>query len=114
MGEILKTTWDECPTDFAILEQITIARNRSEHPEHISLILGRHSESDREKHPNLFFVSERERRMYSDEEITLSTWMAPNLEVSAGGLGIAIAEVQKLADWLEPMIQERMYSRRGS
>ena len=32
-GEALKVNWDECPADFSILEQVTLARNSDQHPE---------------------------------------------------------------------------------
>ena len=32
----LQLKWDECPADFDILEQVILARNRDQHPEHIA------------------------------------------------------------------------------
>jgi hypothetical protein len=108
---VLETSWEACPANFGILEQVTLARNRAEHPDHITTILNRHSENDRARYPNLFFVSETERKAYSDVDMASSSWITPTLEVSADSLAIAIREVEKLAAWLEPKIFECLYPR---
>ena len=100
-AEVLDLSWDECPADFGLLEQITLARNRDQHPEHISTMSVDHSRKDRQKHPHLFFVSEIERKMYSDPEMGGISWMNPAVHVSRETLSTAIEEVEKLAEWLE-------------
>ncbi len=105
-GAVLDAAWEGCPADFGIIEQITLARNRGSHPEHIASILSRHSPDDRAKFPNLLFVSETERKMFSETEMAGISWMSPVLDVSAEGLAMAVSEVQKLADWLEPRLVE--------
>jgi len=32
-GEVLNLSWDECPADFDVLEQLVLARNRDQHPD---------------------------------------------------------------------------------
>jgi hypothetical protein len=35
-GEILKISWDDCPVDFGILEDVAEARNSDQHQDHIT------------------------------------------------------------------------------
>lgn len=100
-GEVLGLSWDECPADLDLIEQITLARNRDQHPEHISTMGVDHTRKDREKHPYLFFVSETDRKMYADPELDGIFWMSPSVYVSREMLFAAIEQVETLAEWLE-------------
>jgi hypothetical protein len=53
-GDVLGIDWDDCPADFLILEQITLARNRAQHPDGITTLDVSHPLSDRRKFPRLF------------------------------------------------------------
>jgi hypothetical protein len=101
-GDTLKISWDDCPVDFAMLEQVALARNRDQHPENITSQSVNHSRSDREKYPRPIFVSEADDRMFSDPEMAAVAWMSPTVHVSRESLDAAIGEVEKLAEWLEP------------
>lgn len=104
-GEVLGLSWDECPANLDLIEQITLGRNRDQHPEHISSMRVNHARKDLEKHPHPFFASETERRMYADPEMEGAFLMSPSVHVSREALFTAIEEVEKLAEWLEePMI----------
>lgn len=99
-GEVLNLSWDDCPVNLAILEQIVLARNLDQHPRHITTLDVRHSQRDRERHPNLFFVSDIERKMFVDPD-TGVTWMSPTVHVSRETLFAAIDQVEALGGWLE-------------
>lgn len=100
-GEVLGLSWDECPADLALIEQITLARNRDQHPERITSMRVDHARKDLKKHAHPFFVSEIERMMYADPEMQGVFWMSPAVHVSREALFTAIEEVEKLAEWLE-------------
>ena len=100
-GKVLKLSWDDCPANLGLIEQITLARNRDQHPELISTMRVDHSRNDREKHRHLFIVSETEQKMYADPEIEGISWMNPPLYVSRETLFTAIEQVETLAEWLE-------------
>ncbi|HLN25832.1 MAG TPA: hypothetical protein VK558_17825 [Patescibacteria group bacterium] len=96
----LKITWDECPVDFDLLEQITLARNAAQHPEDILTMKASHNMRARKRFPSPFFVSDQERHMVSVSN-PLAKWFAPSIHVSVDKLMAAIYQVELLADWLE-------------
>lgn len=104
-GEVLKIDWRDCPIDFAILEQVVLARNRDQHPEDIVLDFIQHSASDREKYPIPFFISDSEKALLEMNEESLSS-IVSTIRVSGGSLLKAIREVEMLGEWLE----ERMFA----
>lgn len=108
-GEALGLNWDECPADLDILEQVTLARNRDQHPETITKMGVDHAPGDRKKHPALFFATEWERREYQDGDFAGITWLNPSVFVSKESLWQAIGEVEKVVEWLETKILKRTY-----
>lgn len=110
-AEVLSLSWDDCPADLEILEQVTLARNRDQHPDSITRMGVNHTPADRGKYPRLFFASEAERGMYDDPDMAGITWMNPSVRVSAESLLQAIEEVEKLAEWLEPKMLAVRYGR---
>lgn len=98
--EALKIDWDECPADLSILEQVTLARNRAQHPESITTLNLTHDARTREKYPQPFFMHESEKGLaYSESSV--SSWLDPTLHVSHENLSAAIDQVELLSDWLE-------------
>ena len=110
-GEVLGVSWEDCPADLNVIEQIVLGRNRDQHPEHIHSMQIRHSDKDLRKHPSPFFMSDDERRMYGDSEISGSFMMNPSVHVSREALFTAIEEVEKLAEWLEGPMSDVKYRR---
>ncbi|MBW8639801.1 hypothetical protein K1W69_21585 [Hoeflea sp. WL0058] len=98
--EVLGLNWDKCPADLDILEQVTLARNRDQHPETISKMDVDYAPADTKKHPSLFFVTEWEQRAYQDSDLAGITWLNPSVHVSREALWQAIDEVAKLSGWL--------------
>lgn len=110
-GDVLKLSWDDCPADLGLIEQITLARNRDQHPEHIYTMRVDHTRKDREKHPYLFFVSETDQKMYPDPELDGIFSMSPSVHVSREMLLAAIEQVETLAEWLEEHMRAVRYGR---
>lgn len=100
LGEHLEIDWSDCPADFAIIEQIVLARNSGLHGEHISSIVTDHDRNTLAKHPRPFFAS--------DDELTTaragdgeSLLFRPALEITRSRLFEAIDHVEKLAAYLD-------------
>lgn len=103
-GDVVDHLWDGCPVDFDILEQIVLARNVDQHPDHISTMRASHTEKYWQKYPQPFFVSDIERNALSDPETPRISWMRPTLHVSPQALAAAIEQVEALGDWMEPRL----------
>lgn len=99
--QVLGISRQDCPADLGLIEQVTLARNRDQHPEQITTMRVRHSKTDREKYDNLFFMSEQDSAMFSDPDIASLWLLAPAVYVSRDHLLMAIGETERLADWLE-------------
>lgn len=103
-GEVLDLSWKNCPANLDLLEQVTLARNRDQHPDDIVTISVPHTIKDRRKYPHLFFVKDDERGFYADPRMEGISWMSPRVYVSRDMLYEAIKEVETLAKWLEGRI----------
>ena len=112
-GEALKVNWDECRADFSILEQVTLARNRDQHPESITTLHTTHDQHTRKKHAQLFFVNDREKDVTFDPDNPGSPWLDPTLHVSRESLFAAIDQVELLAGWLEEKMFDARYPGRN-
>ena len=99
-GEVLGLSWDDCPVNFEILEQVTLARNRDQHPKQITTMRVTHKPEDRNRFSHLFFVSESERKLFADSDLAGILWMNPALHVSRDMLFAAIEQVEVLGNWL--------------
>lgn len=110
-GEVLHLSWDECSADFSLLEQVILARNRDQHPDTISTMQVTHTHKDRRKHPHLFFISDTERKMFSDSGMEGISWISPAVHVSRDMLFTAIKQVETLAEWLDERIIAVRYGR---
>lgn len=99
LGNILATDWSDCPADWAIIEQIVLARNRGQHGEHFGSFLVTHDGKTLEKHPSPFFVREEEKRAWAEGERL--AFLSPSITVTRENLFAAIDQVELLADWIE-------------
>jgi len=54
LAERLGLDWNTCPADFAIIEQVVLARNRDQHPDSITTLRVTHADHDRARHPPSF------------------------------------------------------------
>jgi hypothetical protein len=109
-GQVLRLDWCECPVNFDILEQIVLARNDDQHSPEISTLDAYHREATRRKHPDLFFMSDSDKRMFSDPNIGSISWMSPRVHVSSASLTEAIDQVEMLAEWLEKYLLNAKYN----
>lgn len=105
-GKALEVAWEDCPADLKVLEQVILARNRSQHPESLTSMGVSHDEATWEKHPRLFFARSSEANTTPNSDETGSFMLNPSIHVSRENLFSAIEQVELLAAWLE----ERMFA----
>ena len=98
---ILEQSWADCPADLALIEQVTLARNRDQHPDEIVTMRVSHTRADLNKYPRPFFMSEFDRARLDEHELEHRFLMNPSVDVSPEQLEQAIAETERLASWLE-------------
>jgi len=99
--ENLGYSFKKCGVDLGIIEQITLARNRVQHPGEISDLRVSHAKSDLEKYPNPYFINEYESKMSLDENGDISWWYPPSVEPNKEKIFFAILTVEKFVSWLE-------------
>lgn len=90
-----------CPASFDIVEQVTLARNRVQHPEELTMIPISHSKIDLKKYPRPFFIQNSERLLVEEEGDATSWLFPPMLSPSKEKVFEAISEVEKLCEWLD-------------
>ncbi len=99
---LLELPLEKCPADLSLIEQITLARNRVQHPEEITALHVNHSSADLERFPNPFFAKERELEIASNIEGTnIDWWIKPSIATTQEKIYEAIEQVEKLCSWLE-------------
>lgn len=101
IGEILDTDWSDAGIDFAIMEQIILARNRGQHGSTLTMLEPVHDAKTLRKHPQPFFADEREWRDWEEQGGPADSFLNPNLQITREKLFAAIGEVEKLSDWIE-------------
>jgi hypothetical protein len=100
--EEIEMPMNECPADLEIIEQVALARNRVQHPEEITTLNVRHSESDLRKYPYPYFAQEHEIRLAgADEDGAISWWLKPSVATTKEKVFQAVSEVESLCTWLE-------------
>jgi len=101
LGEIFATDWTETGIDFAVIEQVLLARNRGQHGTNLTSFHLAHDERTMRKHPVPFFVSESELRLLGGSGRAFSRFLAPAIVITRDTLFAAIGEVEKLGEWIE-------------
>lgn len=101
LGKILDTDWSDCPANLAIIEQVVLARNRGQHGMELMTFDVKHDGKTLGKYPAPFFATSAEIRDWPQEVDPLPWLFGPRLEVTRENLFQAIAEVEKLADYID-------------
>lgn len=90
--------WSQCPVNFDILEQVVLARNATQHGNHITSSRVSHRQGDLSKYPNPVFISDHERQLI---ERWGGSWLIePSIHVTSEAIQQAIGEADKLAEWM--------------
>ena len=98
----LELPLSQCGANLDVVEQITLARNRVQHPEELTQLGVDHSERDLKRFPKPFFASETELKMASrDGDGSATWWLRPSVKSSKEKIFEAINQVELLCAWLE-------------
>ena len=101
--------FENSPADGSLLEEIVLARNRIQHPDHVAKQQPDYSTSDLQKLPRVFFISEIERGLFSDVDAAEIAWVfPPSVHITREKLIAAVKEVEKFSAWLEKQITTRV------
>jgi hypothetical protein len=101
LGEILDTDWSDCPSDFGVIEQIALARNRGQHSENITMGPARHDAYTLRKYPRPFFASEDEYTSWVQYDGDANSFLVPSVIVTQETLFAAVEQVEKLAVYID-------------
>lgn len=108
LGEIYDTDWSDCPVRFDIIEQVVLARNRTQHGGSLMTLRVTHDRHTLNRHPRPHFASADEIENWAGgAEADGGSWGgfgAPAVTVSREALFTAIEEVERLAQWLDQEI----------
>jgi len=109
-SERLQIDWSACPADLAILEQVTLARNQSQHSETLTSLEARHPRNFRAQFPNPLFIPEHERQWTEEERAAFGMdWWGSELTITRDTLFEAIKVAEQFVDWLEPQLQTKRW-----
>ena len=98
----LELPLSQCGANLDVVEQITLARNRVQHPEELTQLRVDHSERDLKRFPKPFFVNETELNIAShDDDDSPTWWLRPSVKSSKEKIFEAINQVELLCAWLE-------------
>jgi hypothetical protein len=94
-GRDLGIEWADCPADFAVLEQMFLARNRDQHPDCITTQSVGHHQSDLEKYVEPFLLSDADRKiLVEDPEFANNPFFSFRIRVAREKLLGATKEVE--------------------
>lgn len=103
--------FEDSPNRLAVLEEIVLVRNRTQHPESITMDSSHYSDNDVKKLSHPFFVDDDDAALFSETEEGERAWlMAPPIRVTQEKLFAALAEVESFAEWLENVEGEQRAS----
>lgn len=100
LGEVFETDWSDCPVRFAVIEQVVLARNLSQHGGHLTSFHMSHDASTLRQHPQPFFASPQEAQAWKDSG-GQNSFLTPSVKITRERLFEAIEEVEQLGDWLD-------------
>lgn len=114
LAHILQTDWSDCGVDLGVIEQVVLARNRGQHGEDFGSFNVTHDDEMLRKHPSPFFANDDERRVWSADGESPSSFLAPTIDVTREKLFAAMEEIEKLADYIEGRLDRVTQWRLGS
>ena len=99
----LELPLSQCAVDFDVIEQVTLARNRVQHPEDLTMDLRVESSWKiiSRGFQNLFFANETEIDMaIRDDDDSVTWWSRPTVKPTKEKILAAIDQVEVLCCWL--------------
>ncbi|MCR5891194.1 MULTISPECIES: hypothetical protein [Burkholderia] len=104
---------DDSGIDLELLEQVVLVRNRVQHQNSLTMNRPSHSTRELARLKSPFFLDEFERNLLSDVDMNRdSVWlMAPRIAVTGDHLMSVLDAVDRLADWMDEVIEPFRYRR---
>lgn len=103
---------NDCPADLNIVEQVTLARNTSQHPSKLTTMDLHHFPKDLEKYPIPFFLGEFEKKALKSEDRGSFSWLGVRLRVKPEAFHKSLNEIETLCEWLELRLTDAKYGDR--
>ena len=104
LADYFSVNWPDVPIDFDIIEQIVLARNNAMHGQELYSKTIYHNSKTVKKFPSPLFATEWELEEFKPQDGELSVFSTPRVIVEKQKLDAAIAEVEKLSDWIDSQI----------
>lgn len=101
LGEIFDTDWKESGVDFAVIEQVVLARNRGQHGTTLTTFHMTHDKRTLGKHPQPHFADDREIKAWIEAGRPDNMFLTPAIAVRRETLFAAIEQVERLGEWME-------------
>jgi hypothetical protein len=99
----LNVSWEDSGANVALVEEVVMARNAVQHPEHIVFTSAKQPKNDFEKYKHSFFADEDEMKLFEHDDGTYHDWDTPpwDLRITREKLQQAMIEVDKLCTFLD-------------
>ncbi|MCK9296602.1 MAG: hypothetical protein M0P70_16135 [Desulfobulbaceae bacterium] len=111
-SQLFEIKFETAPINYALLEEVVLARNCIEHPPSITNLRTQYTDKDIKKLRHPFFVDEQESSLFSDMDENEKLWfISPTLHISNEQLVTAISEVERFSCWFEVEIETQIYRR---
>jgi hypothetical protein len=103
-GRALSFEPQDCPADLAVIEQVVLARNRTQHFD-MNWPNVQHEESSRSKFPRPFFA--RDDEAWPDDGSV--PFLGPWVHIGREKLFLAVDELERLGAWLQTRIEGHFF-----
>ncbi len=97
----LDIDWDSEGIDFSLIEQVVLARNRSNHPDWLQDVQPDHDLRTLRKYPQPFFATKDEIEVFDQTSDSGRFAMLPSVHVSKEKLVLSIREIEKMANLID-------------
>lgn len=110
---VMEFPLSECTADLDIIEQVTLARNRVQHPDDLTELRVTHSKTDLRRFPRPFFASGAEMDMsVRDDDDSTTWWLRPSIKSERDKVLSAIDQIETLCSWLEKEFWKGVHNHR--
>ncbi|MDQ0671004.1 hypothetical protein QF039_005304 [Pseudomonas sp. W2I6] len=104
--------FEDGPFDFALIEELVLARNSIQHPDSLIFETSRYSDDALQKMPSPFFVSDREKNLIEDADDESRQWLyRPHIHITTEKFLHAVSQVSVFVKWLEDQGENILYKR---
>ncbi|MBC3199599.1 hypothetical protein [Pseudomonas poae] len=104
--------FEDGPFDFALIEELVLARNSIQHPDSLVFETSRYSDDALQKMLNPFFVSDREKSLIEEADGESRQWLyRPHIHITTEKFLHAVSQVFEFVKWLEDQGENILHKR---